>query len=269
MSPEQLAEVDLALVNLLCAEGLPGSEGLDVAKILQTLDLWTIALRQYTDAHFYQFKRNPAEFKNLEADFRMLSLITALQLKLGVHYNMETIRDPDFGDSKDQFIHGLVGSDNGGTCVSMPTLYVALGRRLGYPLKLVQAKTHFFCRWEGNGERLNIEGASRGMQSYVDDSFYRTWPALISDEEVARGYYLKSLSPSEEFAVFLAARGHCLTDHGRYAEALAVYREAAERMQTPDYEGFVAITEAIVEGRVDPVQVGGKPMRGPESPEGP
>ena len=33
---------------------------------------------------------------------------------------------------------------------------MAVGRRLGYPLKLVTTKGHLFVRWEGAGERFNI-----------------------------------------------------------------------------------------------------------------
>jgi hypothetical protein len=45
------------------------------------------------------------------------------------------------------FLHGLT-QGRGGTCLSMPVAYVAVGRRLGYPLKLVTAKGHLFARWE-------------------------------------------------------------------------------------------------------------------------
>ncbi len=42
-------------------------------------------------------------------------------------------------DSRFLFIHGLL-TGFGGTCVSMPILYLAIARRLGYPLKLVETK---------------------------------------------------------------------------------------------------------------------------------
>lgn len=77
------------------------------------------------------------------------------------------------------------------------------GRRLGCPLRLVQAKGHLFCRWDDPaGERFNIDGAGEGMGVYPDEH-YQSWPNAISDEEVARGEFLRSLSPSKELAVFL------------------------------------------------------------------
>jgi hypothetical protein len=199
----------------------------------------------------------------------MLCLITVLQLDLGVHYNMATVNDPNFSDSRDQFIHGMVNCDNGGTCVSMPVLYVAVARRLGYPVRLVQAKEHVFARWDDpKGERLNTEGAGQGMTTYPD-AHYRKWPKPIADKEVEEGYYLKSLSPEEELAVFLAARGHCLVDNGRFAEALDVYREAAKRLPTPDYRGHVKITEDILTGRGVPARPDGTPIMPAATPGGP
>ena len=87
--------------------------------------------------------------------------------------------DPDFSDSRDLFIHGLVYGP-GGTCIRCPSLYAAVGRRLGYPLKLVESKGHLFVRWDDpNGERLNIEATGQGLSCPADEH-YRTWPVAIA-----------------------------------------------------------------------------------------
>ncbi len=115
----------------------------------------------------------------------------------------------------------------------MPVVYVAVGRRLGFPLKLVEAPGHLFFRWEdlqgqrfGIPERFNIEGAGKGIRSYPDD-FYRTWPREWRPYDKAGGWYLKSLSPVEELAVFLATRA-CLEDNGRLGEAIQAYNWATK-----------------------------------------
>lgn len=153
-----------------------------------------------------------------------------LQEDLGVHYNMERVENISFTNSKDLFLNGLISDRNGGTCMSMPVAYTAIARRLGYPVKLVEAKAHWFCRWEGKApdgkeERFNFDGAGSGFGVH-DDSYYKTWPRPISDDEVARGEYLKSLSPGEELAAFLSARGHCLLDNGHVRDAQAIYAQA-------------------------------------------
>ncbi len=224
---------------------------------MRTLDQWTDRVRQETLAYEPRFRRNPAENFNSEADFRMLTLITVLQRDLGVRYNLYRVSNPDFGTSKDLFIHGMVNDDNGGTCASMPVLYAAIARRLGYPVRLVQAKQHLFNRWDDpNGERLNIDGSGLGMNT-LEDQFYREWPLAITDEGIARGDYLKSLTIEEDFAVFLASRGHCLFDHGRFEEALQMYREAAKRVPTPDYLMFERGAAEVVAGRLVAIRADG------------
>jgi hypothetical protein len=120
----------------------------------------------------------------------------------------------------------------GGTCTSMPVMYVAVGRRLGYPLKLVTTDSHLFLRWGGRNhpnpawrERFNIEGAGQGFSSF-DDSYYKTWPLKVTKQQVRANRYLISLTPREELAQFLAARGHCASDNKRFAFAARCYENA-------------------------------------------
>ena len=154
-----------------------------------------------------------------------------LQEDCGVRYNPDSIYNPDFSDSRDSFLHGLMDPKRGGTCASMPVLYVAVGRRLGYPIKLVQTRGHLFCRWDDpNGERFNIEGTN-GFSSYRDE-FYRKWPYGLTEDQLASREYLVSLTPAEELAVFMASRGHCYMDLQRFPEAVAAYKEMARLAPT-------------------------------------
>ena len=118
MSHKQLADVDIAEMNLLCATSLPGAEDLDIDHCLITLDRWAARVKSETDRHLYRFQQSPTDYNNSEGYFRMLTLITVLQQDFGVRYNVDRIRDIDFRRSQDLFIHGMTGSDNGGTGAS-------------------------------------------------------------------------------------------------------------------------------------------------------
>jgi len=239
MSKEEIAKQDIALLNLRSAEGLPGSEKLNVRDTLHELDRWADRVRFETDRNFHQFAKKPGEFQNSEAYFRMLLLVTVLQQDYSVHYNVARVKDVDFTKSEDLFIHGMIGSKNGGTCVSMPVLYTAVARRLGYPAFLVNAKEHVFCRWDGRGERVNVEGTNKGMNTF-EDMHYMSWPHPISQNEVERGIYLKSLSMSESFSLFLASRGHCLEDNDDCPNASVSYSLAVKHSPTnPNYRSFL------------------------------
>lgn len=97
----------------------------------------------------------------------------------------------------------------------MPVLYVAVGRRLGYPLKLVNAKEHLFARWEDSKQKFNIECTSDKGINCFPDSEYRKWPYRISDAEMRSGMYLRSLTPRQELAMLLNLRAICLKQAGK------------------------------------------------------
>jgi hypothetical protein len=214
MPGEALGQLDIALVNLACAAGLPGSEHIDIPHCLERLDSWAGYVRSYTDRIGPQFRRTPHRYHHSFAYFRTLAMITALQRDLKVRYNPEKIPDEAPFDTADTFIHGVI-QGAGGTCASLPVVYAAVGRRLGYPIRLVNAPRHLFARWEEPGEVLNIEATAQGLTCPPDD-YYRT--GKYKTEE---GNFLNSLTSKEELGSFLAQRGY------RYGE-LDNYRDAAE-----------------------------------------
>jgi hypothetical protein len=225
----ELSHLDIGLLNLQCAAGLPGADTVDAEAAVTVLDRMAQCLKAETQRHYRRFRDNPQEFNDSEAYFRMLCLVTVLQQDFGVGYSPNRARPSDrviepnetfFADSRDIFLHGLFGTNRAGTCASLPVLYVAVGRRLGYPLKLVAAKNHLFVRWEDGRERLNIEATTQGLTTF-DDDYYRRWPFPMTPDEERTERYLTSLSPAEELSVFLSLRTQCLLAAGRWEEALS------------------------------------------------
>ena len=241
LSDDELAELDIAAVNLVCAVGLPGAHDLDVDRYLNWLDDATHKIKLATERNYYKFLENPAAFHNSQAYFCIVCMIELLQTQFGVRYNPKwqgiTPDQPvprEFGqDARDVFVHPIIDGI-GGTCGSLPILYIAVGRRLGYPLKVVKASQHLFARWDdpdGNHwhkpERFNIEASGRGVH-LLPDEHYKTWPRELSDEDIEAGIFLKSLSPREELAEFLATRGFVWLAHNRLKLALDCFERATE-----------------------------------------
>lgn len=228
MTPDELAKVDIADMNLACAEGLPGAEGINRAAALGTLDTWAKHVKEVTERHLYRAKdpKYAEHYHHSENFLRVEILIQVLQEDCGVRYNPDRIYTPRPEDSRDHFLHGLLDPKCGGTCASMPVLYTAVGRRLGYPIKLVAAKQHLFCRWDTPTERFNIEGSSNDGWDAYDDNYYRTWPKPLSQAEIDSGDFLRSMTPMDELAEFLLCRGICEAVNHRLPAARASLAEA-------------------------------------------
>ena len=200
----------------------------DIDAALARIDEMAYRVDAEIRRNYHRFVNDPSEGDNSQAKYSVLMMVTVLQQDFGVQYNPERIRNPDFRDASDLFIHGMLGG-NGGTCASMPVLYTAVGRRLGWPLKLVHTHAHVFCRWDDpdgrhpcGKEYFNLEGTGHGA-NLVSDDYYHKWPEPLTDEMIERFGYLRSLTPAEELAGFLMLRGHCLEDNGWIGKAMEAY----------------------------------------------
>lgn len=160
-------------------------------------------------------------------------IVTVLEQDLGVRYNpaltdSENLPDAAFlSDTSNVFLTGLLGEKKVGTCVSMPVLYVAIGRRLGYPVSLVNAHDHLFVRWQKPGEDTyrNLEATSQGIVFKTDEE-YKAW-RKIPEQEIKSGVSLRSLTPEQTLAIFMETRAGALRFHKRLAEAVVAYAETA------------------------------------------
>ena len=224
---DELISFDLAAVDLACAVGLPGSESLDIPLCLAWIDHAAVWVRRQTEATSDQFERRPEAYAKSEGIFRVVAMMNVLWRGMGVHYNPGRIDDPDeCFDARDDFVHGIIGG-SGGTCASIPVLIAAVGRRVGYPLKLVRTARHMFARWDDPaGERFNVEINETGLNTYPDEH-YLTWPFDIRGTAwQTETKFLRSLTARDEVAHAWAKRGHNLRANGRPREAIDCFATA-------------------------------------------
>ena len=221
LSDEDVAKVDIAEMNLACAGNLNGAENLDAKACLTTLGYWTAWIRIETERNAHRFRQCSGEFNHSWAEYCIGMMMTVAYQDFGIRYDLERMNDEgEWHDAADSFIHGVIQKQCG-TCASLPVFYVALGRRLGYPLKLVSAKDHLFARWDTPDERFNIECTNGGLVTESDDR-YRAWRDISPTEEERLGC-LRSMTPREELKSFVFERGHCLADNQRFVEAAETF----------------------------------------------
>ena len=211
---------------MLAARGLPETDKLDSFALLERLDEWARQVRIEICRHLYRFdttsQRPASEFcySNSLGRFFCWYMLQVLQEDCGVCYHPDRKFQPDFSQPEDLFIHGIVAENGrGGTCASIPIVYVAVGRRLGLPVYLVETRGHLFFRWDDPKgtllqwqnpdlnlwiapDRFNVEGSGEGI-AYYPDSHYIQWPELWQEHDFTHGRYLRSMTVEEDLAAFL------------------------------------------------------------------
>ena len=199
MPPENLDRVDIGRMNIICARNVTRPEVLDTAKYVAQLDEWAAIAKRLEQKYLPAYEKNAARYDNALAK---QDLKCGYNMELISSGAMEDVRSPRFfRNSDDIFITGLLKRGKG-SCSSMPVLFVALGRRLHYPVYLAHTKGHLYCRWDDGRENFNIEVTGRGVDT-PPDSFYKGPPFNPSEDDIAKEGMLRNLTNRESLAVFL------------------------------------------------------------------
>jgi|GEM_PF-856533 len=246
---DHLEKVDMARMNLLCAEGLVGSEQLDVEHDLSIINEWAVQAEQDLQRFTPLYYAHPEKFPDVhsESEWKMYVLFGFLRERQRIGYNpdlkalfakgygyIEEHPDEFRQDARDIFLNGIV-ERRMGVCSSLPAIFVAVGRRLGYPLYYVHTKGHSFVRWDDGKERFNVE-TTRSFFTTPHDDYYERWPYRITQKDVADFGYLKSQTPRQMLAGFLQDRCACLYASGRVKEGNQIFEAAAAL--APEYRGI-------------------------------
>lgn len=229
--------VDLAEANILCAEGLPGVGDLDVPKCVEKIDRWTELVRKQTLRRLSEYTRSPQTYDNSEARFRLSVLADVIGKDIGLYYDCVPLlqhpvgtlvpqRGNLFQDPRQVFIHGVLLGEAPPAPLTLTVIVTAIGRRLGYPLKLVTARTHAFVRWEDDKDRINFEITSGGLRVIQDETYREACLKGLSAE--AQDQYMRSFSPARELAVFLSRRAACFMAKGQLLDAEVCWAHAWE-----------------------------------------
>lgn len=119
MSPDEFVAryADIAVVNLVCAEGLPDTEDIELPKYMALLDQMAAAAEARTEKSWRLFDLKPAEFNGSRNVFRIFMMEHVLRTQFGVKYDpMRSHIKPDASTVKpphrsyDTFIHGVLSA---------------------------------------------------------------------------------------------------------------------------------------------------------------
>src|SRR5581483_8758120 len=187
-------------------------------------------------------------FKNSLGRYRMAVMVAALCQDLRVHYDPKREKElfdnhffvnagpyseaerSFFSDSRDLFLHGLLSDKRYGTCASMPFLYVAIGRRLGYPVSVARTYMHFYVYYdEGGGKHFNVEATeNRGFVTPSDDEYRNPpWGGPPTPDYLEKRGMLQPINNKDALAHTLATRASVFRSGGRHEEEARTWATAA------------------------------------------
>ncbi len=127
-----------------------------------------------------------------------------------------------------------------GNCVSMSTLLVILGQKLGLDMTLTQAPQHEFVRLrDTNGRWINIEATSPG--SPPDDKYIQD--LHIPPLAIRSGIYLRTTTPRETVAAMISPL-ESVYAHTRPPAYLLGLAELAQRLDPKNADGLVFEADA-------------------------
>ena len=144
---------------------------------------------------------------------------------------IEVINSHVYGDNQVQyqidkhFINDVF--DHGqGNCMALVCLYLAIGQRLGLPLRAVSVAGHVFVRYQDSQVTLNIETTAQGQ--IRDDIFYKKMIAQSPESSLSKVKQLRVLTTRQLLCKLLLARGVLYRHRQQYHRAIEDFHLAIE-----------------------------------------
>lgn len=179
-------DIDLALANWLIVADIPEFHDLTRKAYFAQLDAMTEQVRQNmakmrakgyggTDPNDPQTRCR-----------RFCSAIIGLRFAYAEEFREENITRQQmfalYTNPNNVFLAGLMRTKRG-SCVSMPMIYLVIGKPLGMPVNLVTLGKHFFIRWDEPRFRMNIETTSAEKIAWTpDESVYLDTEGITRDQ---------------------------------------------------------------------------------------
>lgn len=293
---EQIERTDILEMSMAVAREIPGLENLQYPKYKRILDGWTDDFRRWLPPMEVAFHQAPQTYKNDINFFRLGMLAQFLDQEIGIAYVEEQKRaqvqgsrqgkvvEVRYTDPAHLLLHGLIDTKRG-TCGTMPTLHVAMGRRLGWPVSLACVRSHYVCRYDDGNVVYNMEATDTGRGGFAEgsDKDYMEKEG-ISKRAVACGSDLRRLTAREMLGIFIAARARHFADTDRphlaardyalahtlvpsnrnvYVGLVGHLLQTGERLFGPNEHGHPASLGVYLTGRYRPGIISESPMRSP------
>jgi len=216
LTDDELERADVVEMNIALAREIPALEDLDYDKYRRIVDGWTDQFRPWLPTVEHTFHQDPGKYQNDINFFRLGMLAQFLDQTVGIRYNEQEKQaqiEARKSGRKAQIFYTNPGDR---PCVTMPTLHVAIGRRMGWPVGLACADSHYVCRYDDGKRIYNIETTDTGRGGFAagsDEDYIKK--EGVSRKAIAVGSDLRKLTAREMLGVFVQARARHFIDTGK------------------------------------------------------
>jgi hypothetical protein len=167
------------------------------------------------------FAETPHDWKNDLRFLRLVVLCTYLDQGVGLAYreDQREVRRIKYTNPSDLFLNGVLETGRG-TCGNMAMVHVAVAWRLGWPVSLACADSHFIVRYDDGEVTHNIEATETGrggVSSKTDEQIIADFRLPL--KAITSGSDLRALRPREMLGCFVGLRARHMKDIGETAEA--------------------------------------------------
>lgn len=175
-----------------------------------------------------EFYKTPEDWSNDLDRFRLGLVAWYIEMNLGIAYrdDQRNITSILYNDPNDLFLNGVMDSRRG-TCGNMAMLHVAFGRRLGLPVSLACAGSHYFLRYDDGNKQINIESTPTGKGGFsvpTDEQVFKNH--RLPQKAMDCGSDLRAVTHREMLGLFLGLRARHYENTNRLEEAEPDYLQA-------------------------------------------
>ena len=240
-SDEELERTDLVAMNLIVAKGIPSLKDIDIEHYCRIVDEWTEQFRKELPDRERRFHASPQNWKNDIRFFRVGMLQGFLGSVIGIRYieEQKNANAVYYTNPNDLFLNGIIDRKEG-TCGNMAALHVAMSRRMGWPVSIACAQSHYLSRFDDGEVIHNIEATNTRpgtFDSEPDSEYIKRFN--LTKKAIECGSDLRRLTAREMLGTFLVSRARHFQDIGDWENSDFNY--SLSRALFPKYrKGFIA-----------------------------
>lgn len=201
-------KIDLAETKLMIDQNIDPQ--IDIKKYIASIDQMVFVIKK-------MLPPNASNIAKVETIKKYLYQSGAWNDHRPYHYDLE---DP-LGQNLNNAVLSNYMDSRKGNCVSMPILFLILGKRLGLDMSLAMAPKHYFVRYKDNttGKIFNYETTNGGS---INRDVWYIKECGISEVAIQNGIYLKSLTNKETVASMLLLLPAHYVGQKEYLKAMEV-----------------------------------------------